>query len=132
MKRIPIFITLSLLLAGCTTDGAGVNAPVKTVSAPTTAGSRDTLVSRAGISLSAEDVGKAIRAEQFALASAPAGEAVDWRGRDASGSVVAASPFQVGDQNCRQLTQSITFDGREFVGRGAACRNADGSWSLLN
>ena len=73
-----------------------------------------------------------MRAEQFALASAPAGEAVDWQGVEASGSVVAASPFQVGDQNCRQLTQRITLNGRDYVGRGAACRNADGSWSLLN
>ena len=64
--------------------------------------------------------------------AAPAGEAVNWQGEGARGSVTAASPYQVGDQNCRQYTQRIVADGREFVGRGAACREAAGSWSLLD
>ncbi|WP_244629582.1 hypothetical protein [Martelella limonii] len=73
-----------------------------------------------------------MQAEQYALAAAPAGEAVDWQGKNARGSVTAASPYQVGDQNCRQYTQRILAGGSEYVGRGAACRDAGGSWSLLN
>jgi surface antigen len=45
--------------------------------------------------------------------------------------VVAAAPYQVGSQNCRQYTHTITVDGKDTVSRGSACRNNDGSWSPL-
>lgn len=134
MKRIIVLLGALTLLVGCTTTDTGQNsqAPLvvssggESVSAPSTG-----LVQRAGVALTAGDLAQALQAEQFALATAPAGEAVYWQGRKASGSVTAASPYQVGDQNCRQYTQKVVIDGSEHVARGAACRAADGSWALL-
>jgi surface antigen len=45
--------------------------------------------------------------------------------------VIAAAPYQVGSQNCRQYTHTVTSDGHEVKARGAACRNKDGTWTPL-
>ncbi|WP_230718938.1 hypothetical protein [Martelella mediterranea] len=129
-------IAVVLMISGCSATGGGGAAvapqPVAAQAAAQSAALSGGLVQRAGITLSPFDQAKALQAEQYALAAAPAGEAVNWQGEGARGSVTAASPYQVGDQNCRQYTQRIVADGREFVGRGAACREAAGSWSLLD
>ena len=46
------------------------------------------------------------------------------------GEVVAAQPYRVGSQDCRQYTQTV-FTGGSRTARGTACRNADGSWTPL-
>nr|WP_246413681.1 hypothetical protein [Martelella radicis] len=123
-------------VTGCTTTDTGVSASVSSNVAPAQAVPVETLdgglVERAGVSLLPADRASALRAEQYALASVPAGESVSWQGRDAEGRVTAASPYQVGDQNCRQYTQRVIVKGQEYVGRGAACRGQDGLWTLLN
>ena len=48
-----------------------------------------------------------------------------------SGEVVAAQPYQVGSQNCRQYTHTVRIDGTPQSARGTACRNEDGSWTPL-
>jgi len=35
-------------------------------------------------------------------------------------------------QPCREYTTEITIDGRRETARGTACRNADGTWKVLN
>ncbi len=82
--------------------------------------------------MSASDANKAIEAEYYALDSAPAGEDVPWQGKQASGSVSAASPYRVGDEECRQYTHKINVNGTQFVARGAACRSDGGSWVALD
>jgi len=57
---------------------------------------------------------------------------VAWTGRGVSGQVVAAAPYQVGSQNCRQYTHTVVSDGREAKARGAACRNTNGTWTPLS
>ena len=57
--------------------------------------------------------------------------AVVWQGRGVQGSIVAAAPYQVGSQNCRQYSHTVTAGGRETVSRGAACRTAAGTWTPL-
>lgn len=76
---------------------------------------------------------RALEAEYRALETAPAGQAVTWSnpGGKISGRVVAAAPYQVGRQNCRQYSHTAAIEGREIVGQGAACRNEDGSWTPL-
>ncbi|PYE88401.1 hypothetical protein [Phyllobacterium leguminum] len=74
---------------------------------------------------------KALEAEYKALEYARAGDASSWKGDGASGEVVAAQPYQVGSQNCRQYTHSFTIDGAPQTVRGTACRNPDGSWTPL-
>jgi len=75
----------------------------------------------------------ALQAEYQALEYSPAGKAVDWKNSSGSrsGEVVAAQPYQVGSQNCRQYTHTIRIDGTPQTSRGTACRNEDGSWTPL-
>ncbi len=90
------------------------------------------LVSRAsGVTLSAADRQRALEAEYRALEAAPGGQPVVWQGRGVQGSIVAAAPYQVGSQNCRQYSHTVTAGGRETVSRGAACRTAAGTWTPL-
>ena len=78
------------------------------------------------------DMQRALEAEYRALEAAPGGQPVVWQGSGVSGSVVAAAPYQVGSQNCRQYSHTLTVDGRQTVTRGAACRNEDGAWAPLS
>ncbi len=91
------------------------------------------LVSRnTAAQLSKADTQRALEAEYRALEAAPGGQPVTWQGSGVSGSVVAAAPYQVGSQNCRQYSHTLTVSGRETTTRGAACRNADGAWTPLS
>lgn len=74
----------------------------------------------------------ALEAEYRALEYTPSGQAVAWTG-DAgrSGEVIAAQPYRVGSQDCRQYTHKVTISGQTGQARGTACRNADGSWTPL-
>ncbi|MFD1327627.1 hypothetical protein [Mycoplana ramosa] len=133
---IPVVVA-SIGLAGCgttsgRTTGAG-NAGVVVSSAAYIAALEGGLVSRAkGISLSAGDRQRALEAEYRALEAAPGGQPVVWQGRRVQGSVVAAAPYQVGSQNCRQYSHTLIAGGRETVSRGAACRTAAGTWTPLS
>ena len=75
---------------------------------------------------------RALEAAYRALEAAPGGQPVVWQGKGVTGSVVAAAPFQVGSQNCRQYSHTLTVEGRETATRGAACRNANGAWAPLS
>lgn len=77
---------------------------------------------------------RAMEAEYQALEKTPGGQSVAWASPvgGASGEVKAGTPYQVGQQNCRQYTHSAQINGATVTGRGAACRNADGSWTPLS
>jgi surface antigen len=90
------------------------------------------IIGRTGVKLSDSDQQRALEAEYRALEAAPGGQPVAWTGRGVSGQVVAAAPYQVGSQNCRQYTHTVTVGSNQTQARGAACRNDDGTWSLLN
>ncbi|MBA8876683.1 surface antigen [Phyllobacterium myrsinacearum] len=85
-------------------------------------------------SLEPADRKRALQAEYQALEYSPAGKAIEWKNSSGSraGEVVAAQPYQVGSQNCRQYTHTIRADGTPQTARGTACRNEDGSWTPLN
>jgi surface antigen len=83
----------------------------------------------AGLSRSARH--QALEAEYKALETASAGQPVNWAGGGARGQVIAAQPYRVGSQNCRQYAQTVT-GATQRMARGTACRNADGSWTVLN
>src|ERR1700754_2165279 len=90
------------------------------------------IIGRTGVKLGDSDQQRALEAEYRALEAAPGGQPVACNGRGVSGQVVAAAPYQVGSQNCRQYTHTVTVNGTQTQARGAACRNDDGTWSLLN
>lgn len=85
-----------------------------------------------GQDLDRGDQQRALEAEYRALEYTASGEPVAWQGgARLSGQVVAAPPYRVGSQNCRQYTHTVRQNGAERVGRGTACRNPDGSWTPL-
>lgn len=137
---------LSIVLVGCNgTTGirplsfSPISAPALTGTKP--AGS-DTILGalnggilpqEAASTLSRPERLRALEAEYQALEKTPGGQSVAWASPfgGASGEVKAGTPYQVGQQNCRQYTHSAQINGTPVTGRGAACRNSDGSWTPL-
>jgi surface antigen len=133
-------IGLSLLacvaLSGCQTTKSGASGGLFGAGKPSASASfiealQGGIVGRTGVTLSDSDRQRALEAESRALEGAAVGQPVVWSGRNVSGKVVAAAPYQVGSQNCRQYTHTLTVDGKDTLARGSACRNDDGSWSPL-
>mgnify|MGYP001144875578 CR=1 FL=1 len=85
-----------------------------------------------GCATSSGDRRKALEAEYRALEYGQGGQAVAWKGESQSGEVVAAQPYRVGSQDCRQYSQTVFTGGTPLVARGTACRNPDGSWTPLS
>jgi len=130
-------IASSLLLAGCGTTARDAGKIGGTVTSNTSASYIEALGGgvigrQAGLSISKADRQRALEAEYRALEAARGGQPVVWQGSGISGSVVAAAPYQVGSQNCRQYSHTVTVKGQDSVARGAACRNADGTWTPLS
>lgn len=89
------------------------------------------LVGSAGVRLGDNDRRMALEAEYRALEYTSAGKPVTWQGSGGSGEVVAAQPYRVGSQDCRQYSHALTVGGQQQTARGTACRNPDGSWTPL-
>lgn len=141
LLAIGITLTAALGIAGCASTGKRAPVPLAFAAPQTSYSSGDAyvralnggLVSQiAGANLGDEDKKLALQAEYKALEEAPGGQAVQWSGASGiSGAVVAATPYQVGTQNCRQYTQTVNVDGKAMMARGAACRNPNGTWTPL-
>jgi surface antigen len=123
------------LLAGCTTTGGGSSSgglfAARVPATPYISALQGGIVGRAAVEIGNNDRQRALEAEYRALEAAAVGQPVNWSGREAKGEVVAAAPYQVGSQNCRQYSHTVTAGGREVKARGAACRNSDGTWTPL-
>lgn len=134
-----------MALSGCATAGSGVTSigpgdnPAKP---PAKSAVASTIISAMGGGLVSGSIGSglsegdrrmALEAEYRALEYTPAGQAVKWQGSNSSrsGEVVAAQPYRVGSQDCRQYTHTVSVNGQSQSARGTACRNADGSWTPL-
>jgi len=76
---------------------------------------------------------KALEAEYKALEYTASGQKVTWKSDSSahSGEVVAAQPYRVGSQDCRQYTHTVFTGTASQTARGTACRNGDGSWTPL-
>ena len=132
------------VLAGCSTTGSGDGKPSLTASAfggSSGGKAAATIIEQlaggliggtVGAGLSERDKRAALEAEYRALEYTPSGQSVAWRGAGSSGEAVAAQPYRVGSQDCRQYEQKVTTgSGQTRSARGTACRNADGSWTPL-
>lgn len=140
---------VALALSACSTTGLGGDetAPVQAGTAPAGGASAGPRVGAAiieamgggliggtiGTDLDSRDRRRALEAEYKVLEYTPAGQRVTWGrpGSNRHGEVVAGSPYRVGSQDCRQYTHTVHVDRRTRTARGTACRNPDGSWSLL-
>ena len=141
MRLAATLIALALAVSGCTTTGSGsvvggfAGSQQRTSPAAGQAIIRALgggLVASSGGQLSSQERQQALEAEYKALEYAQVGQPTMWgdlQGRH--GEVRAATPYRVGSQDCRQYTHTIVLGAQPQVLRGTACRNADGSWSLL-
>ncbi len=141
--RIAVILTAAALgLTGCTTVnqagsaiGGYVGVPTKTSPAAGRAIIKALgggLVGSSQSDLTSQERSQALEAEYKALEYAQAGQPTIWgdiRGRH--GEVRAATPYRVGSQDCRQYAHTLVLGGAPQILRGTACRNADGSWTLL-
>lgn len=86
-----------------------------------------------GTGLDESERRSALEAEYRALEYTQSGQPVMWKSErpGRSGQVVAAQPYRVGSQDCRQYSQTVYIAGQSKTARGTACRNSDGSWTPL-
>lgn len=146
LTKLVLLGGLSLGLGGCVSlggspalpltpgsgGGGGAAVPAASLLEPLAGG----LVGRIEASrLSRADRIAALQSEYRALEYTAPGDLVTWQGRSAglAGQVVASQPYRVGSQDCRQYTHTVTTGAATpSVVRGTACRNPDGSWTLLS
>jgi len=92
------------------------------------------LGSAIGASLDEQDRQLAYAAEMDALERGQAGAAVPWRSTHTGyyGNVVPGPYYDTGGQRCRQYTHTVYIGGRPQSARGTACRNPDGTWTIVS
>lgn len=83
--------------------------------------------------LSTVDKTQASNAQYYALQFGRPGAPRNWVGDSgATGSVVVGPFLTVNNLNCRDFTHTVKVKGQSFVRKGTACREADGSWNVVN
>lgn len=87
-----------------------------------------------GASLDNADKALAQQNAQTAFESAPTGTTTSWRNPDSghSGTVTPTATYQEGGQPCRDYSQTIYVDGKQETAVGKACRNNDGTWTIVS
>jgi surface antigen len=124
-----------LVLGGCTTSSLTGSAATRPATADSiiAAMSGGLVGGELGSNLGSRDRRRALEAEYRALEHTAAGAPVAWRSEDGriTGRVIAAQPYRVGSQDCRQYSHAIVRGAEERDARGTACRNPNGSWTPL-
>ena len=132
-----------LAVSGCTTTGLGGQpsalAPAGNPTNPKVAAAiieamDGGLVGGAiGTGLDQGERNQGLEAEYRALEYTQGGQKVTWKNDRTNryGEVVAAQPYRVGSQDCRQYSHTVYSGGPAQTARGTACRNSDGSWTKL-
>jgi surface antigen len=128
-------------LSGCTTFGAGGVKPALAPVEPSASAAGGLLNNlnggligqKLGTAFEASDKPLALEAEYKALEETPAGQKSIWTNpkNNNGGEVIAAQPYRVGSQNCRQYSHTFFVKGVTQTAKGTACRNSDGSWTPL-
>ena len=90
--------------------------------------------SAVGASLDERDRQMAYAAEMEALEQGAPGAAVGWRSEHSTyyGNVVPGPYYQASGRSCRQYTHTVYIGGRPQIARGTACRNPDGTWTIVS
>ena len=88
---------------------------------------------RIGAALDDDDRRRAYAAQMWALEVGPSGAPVAWRNPDSGryGNVVPGPAYELNGVPCRQYTSTAYIDGRPQTERGTACRNPDGTWTIV-
>jgi surface antigen len=92
------------------------------------------LGNRIGAALDDEDKRRAYTAEMQALETGSSGAPVAWRNPESGryGNVVPGPVYQVNSAPCRQYMHTVYIDGAPQTERGTACRNPDGTWTIVS
>ena len=72
---------------------------------------------------------------QVALEKTPSGTASEWRNPDTghSGTITPEAAYRSEEGVvCREFQQTVTIGGKSEEAYGRACRQADGSWKIIN
>lgn len=134
-------------MSGCATTGSEGAGGSLSSALPTPDSSDGTKVAKAiiaemggglvggkiGAGLTEREKRNGLEAEYKALEYTASGQVVTWKSDSSGryGEVVAAQPYRVGSQDCRQYTHTVFSGGPGATARGTACRNSDGSWTPL-
>jgi surface antigen len=91
------------------------------------------LGNRIGAALDDEDRRRAYAAQMQALETGPSGAPVAWRNPDSGryGNVVPGPAYEANGVPCREYTHTVYIDGKPRTERGTACRNSDGTWTIV-
>ena len=85
--------------------------------------------------LDQRDKQMAAEAAHRAMETAPTGKPVAWQNPDSghSGTVTPTKTYQTANGNyCRDYQTTVLIDGKQERATGTACRQADGSWRVVN
>lgn len=85
--------------------------------------------------LDQRDKRMAAEAAHRAMETAPTGKPVAWQNPDSghSGTVTPTRTFQTADGTyCRDYHTTVLIDGKQERATGTACRQADGTWRIIN
>lgn len=88
-----------------------------------------------GNALDQADREHAWRAQQASMETARTGETTTWQNPDSgnSGTYTPQRTYQNADgQYCREFQQTISVGGETESAYGTACRQADGTWKIVN
>jgi len=92
--------------------------------------------SQVGKHLDREDAARAEQTNQAAMEKNSTGQASTWSNPNtgASGSVTPTTNAYVaqGGETCRDFQQTVSAGGTSDTARGRACKQADGSWKVVN
>jgi len=87
-----------------------------------------------GKSLDKADAAYANQTAQRALENNQPGQAMPWNNPQSgnSGTITPQAPYQTADGTyCREFQQTIVVGGQSQNAYGKACRQADGSWKII-
>lgn len=150
---ISLTFTVLVVLAGCSSGGttasnlgptlaqpnpafqtAALPAPSQQIASAQSLTNISAFVDPAVLGLLSEKEKSEASSAQFnALQFGRTGAPRAWQGdRGASGQVVVGPPVNVNSLYCRDFTHSVTAGGQSFSKRGMACRELDGSWSVVS
>ena len=85
--------------------------------------------------LDQRDKQMAAEAAHRAMEAAPTGQSVGWKNPDSglSGTVTPTKTYQTAEGNyCREYQTTVLIDGKQERATGTACRQADGTWRVVN
>lgn len=135
--RVMLVAVLAGALCGCATSGgtpSALSLAAAPANAPPAVASGGVLNNALGSGLDEADRQRAYGAEIAALDEGGPGTPVGWRGDSGvHGTVIAGPAYQrPGYTRCRDFSHTIFIQGKPQLARGAACRNADGTWTAVS